>query len=444
MRLQLRDVDLAHLTCVRLTVRSLNPPCPCQVDHVGGPIVRGREDVATRSIFAISFFSPEETFSRFPIRVLNMRSCAESSVCGERVNSGTSPGNLAERVNSGINPGDFAERVNSGTNPGDLAEKVNLGTSPRDLAERVNSGTNPGDFIERVNSGTNPGDLDDKVNSGISPRDLTKRVNSGTNPGNLVEKVNSGTSPRDLAERVNSGTSPEDLAERVNSGTNPRDLAEKVNSGTSLGALAERVNSDTNPGDLVENVNSGISPGDLAEMVMKADHDLDTIVTEGSLAVIRGRYSIPVEYGLHVSRPGQRPYNSDAHGMCISVDALEAGLRFPLHPLIEECLRWWRISPSQVARNSWRYLVVFQGECRRAGIIPTRDLFMVCFRLCKSRGDYYLTARMDLEDLREMPKMSDSKAPSTHATAPTREVNVSPVREAPKASSKRPIDASTE
>ncbi|RWW33295.1 hypothetical protein GW17_00001983, partial [Ensete ventricosum] len=102
--------------------------------------------------------------------------------------------------------------------------------------------------------------------------------------------------------------------------------------------------------------------------VMMSDHDLDTAVTEGSLAVIRERYNIPTEYGLHVPESGQRPYSLDVLGMCISVDALEAGLWFPLHPLIEECLRWWRISPSQVAPNSWRYLVVFLGECRGAGI----------------------------------------------------------------------------
>ncbi|RZS24309.1 hypothetical protein BHM03_00057360 [Ensete ventricosum] len=128
---------------------------------------------------------------------------------------------------------------------------------------------------------------------------------------------------------------------------------------------------------------------------MKSDHDLDTAVTDGSLTVIRERYNIPVEYKLHVPQPGQRPYSLDALGICISVDALEADLRFPLHPLIEECLRWWRISPSQVAPNSWRYLVDFLGECRGAGIILTRDLFMACFRLCKSRGGYYLTARVD-------------------------------------------------
>ncbi|RRT68808.1 hypothetical protein B296_00026326 [Ensete ventricosum] len=43
-----------------------------------------------------------------------------------------------------------------------------------------------------------------------------------------------------------------------------------------------------------------------------------------------------------------------------------------------------------------------------------------------------------------MPKMSGGKAPSTCATAPAREVGVSPAKEAPKASSKGPIDAPTE
>ncbi|RZS13873.1 hypothetical protein BHM03_00045508 [Ensete ventricosum] len=291
-RLQLRDVDLAHLTCVRSVVRLLTPQCLCQAGFpVSGrphwqascPRARGRDSQV--NICRIIPPPPEETFSRFPIRVLKMRSCAELSVCGE--------------VILGINPGDLAEKVNSGANPGNLAERVNSGTNPKDLAERVNSGTNPGDLVERVNSGTNPGDLAEKVNSGTNPGDLVERVNSGTNPGDLAEKVNSGTNPGDLAERVNSGTNPGDLAEKVNSGTNPRDLAEKGSVGHESGS------------------------------------NLDTAVTEGSLAVIRGRYSIPTEYGLHVPRLGQRPYSSDMPDVCISVDALEVGLRLPLHPLIE-------------------------------------------------------------------------------------------------------------
>ncbi|RWV92587.1 hypothetical protein GW17_00045022 [Ensete ventricosum] len=46
--------------------------------------------------------------------------------------------------------------------------------------------------------------------------------------------------------------------------------------------------------------------------VMKVGHDLDTTVIEGSLVAIKERYNIPVEYGLHVLLPGQRPYSSDA------------------------------------------------------------------------------------------------------------------------------------
>ncbi|RZR71010.1 hypothetical protein BHM03_00002872 [Ensete ventricosum] len=43
-----------------------------------------------------------------------------------------------------------------------------------------------------------------------------------------------------------------------------------------------------------------------------------------------------------------------------------------------------------------------------------------------------------------MPKMSDGKALSTGVAAPAREVDVSPAKEVPKASSKRSIDAPTE
>ncbi|RRT56220.1 hypothetical protein B296_00043010 [Ensete ventricosum] len=204
-----------------------------------------------------------------------------------------------------------------------LFGRVNSSTNPEGLAEKVNSGINLGDLAEKANSGTNPGDLAERTASGINPEDLAERVNSGINPGDLAKRATSGTNPRDLAERVNSGMNPEDLAEKVNSSTNLGDLAEKVNSGTNPEDLVEKVNSGTNPGDLAERVNSGTNSEDFIE---KADHDLDMAVTEGSLAMIRRRYSISVKFGLHVPQLGQRPYSSDAPDMCISVDALEADL----------------------------------------------------------------------------------------------------------------------
>ncbi|RWW75144.1 hypothetical protein BHE74_00016850 [Ensete ventricosum] len=50
--------------------------------------------------------------------------------------------------------------------------------------------------------------------------------------------------------------------------------------------------------------------------------------------------------------------------------------------------------------------------------------------------------RMDLDELRGMPKVSSGKAPPTHAA--TREVGSSPATEAPNASSKRPVDVPVE
>ncbi|RWW00919.1 hypothetical protein GW17_00036073, partial [Ensete ventricosum] len=48
--------------------------------------------------------------------------------------------------------------------------------------------------------------------------------------------------------------------------------------------------------------------------VMKVGHDLDMVVTEGSLAAIRERYNIPAKYELHVPWSRQRPYSLDVPG----------------------------------------------------------------------------------------------------------------------------------
>ncbi|RZS05086.1 hypothetical protein BHM03_00035535, partial [Ensete ventricosum] len=50
--------------------------CPRRVGHVGGPAVRGYDNVVARSAFVISFFPPRKAFSRRLMRVPKMRSCA--------------------------------------------------------------------------------------------------------------------------------------------------------------------------------------------------------------------------------------------------------------------------------------------------------------------------------------------------------------------------------
>ncbi|RRT46480.1 hypothetical protein B296_00032961 [Ensete ventricosum] len=130
---------------------------------------------------------------------------------------------------------------------------------------------------------------------------------------------------------------------------------------------------------------------------MKSCQDIASVVTEESIGLIRECYSIPEEYVLCAPLPEQRPYNPKSIELSISMDTLEVSLCFPLHPTIVDCLRWWRISSSQVAPNSLCYLVAFLNECRGASLIPSRTLFFTCFHLYKSLGGYYLTARADFK-----------------------------------------------
>ncbi|RRT77661.1 hypothetical protein B296_00018684 [Ensete ventricosum] len=69
-------------------------------------------------------------------------------------------------------------------------------------------------------------------------------------------------------------------------------------------------------------------------------------MTDQRLAEVQSRFCIPKEYELHVPLLRQRPYNAFPDDFRLSIDALEAWLRFSLHPVIEASLDKWRISPS--------------------------------------------------------------------------------------------------
>ncbi|RRT70112.1 hypothetical protein B296_00004814 [Ensete ventricosum] len=107
--------------------------------------------------------------------------------------------------------------------------------------------------------------------------------------------------------------------------------------------------------------------------IMKSCHDVVSVKGEEALGPIWECYSIPEEYVLRAPSAEQRPYSAGSSEISISVDALEAGLYFPLHPTIVEYLRWWRISLSQMTPNSWRYLIAFFTEYRGASIDAKRE-----------------------------------------------------------------------
>ncbi|RWW54038.1 hypothetical protein BHE74_00039408 [Ensete ventricosum] len=86
-----------------------------------------------------------------------------------------------------------------------------------------------------------------------------------------------------------------------------------------------------------ESSSSGVMTGADAKALqaleaMKSHHDFNSTVYLESLGSVRKCFSISSEYILHAPRSGQRPYHPCPGGFDISIDALEARLRFTLHP----------------------------------------------------------------------------------------------------------------
>ncbi|RWW87051.1 hypothetical protein BHE74_00004139 [Ensete ventricosum] len=193
-----------------------------------------------------------------------------------------------------------------------------------------------------------------------------------------------------------------------------------------------------------QSLSSGIMAGADAKALqaleaMKLHHDFDSTMSHESLVAVRKRFSIPNEYVLHAPGPRQQPYHSCPGGFSISIDALEARLRFPLHPVIGECLERWRISPGQVASNSWRYIITFLGECKGSGIVPNRDLFLSCFRFMM-RGNPR-TGEVRLGAASSVPASTLPPPPAPRAesglASEVQEIPVEEVRGAPEIPRKR-------
>jgi hypothetical protein len=59
----------------------------------------------------------------------------------------------------------------------------------------------------------------------------------------------------------------------------------------------------------------------------------------------------------------------------VYADALEAGLRFPLHPFFSDALFHFGLAPSQITPNGWRVQVGFVVLCHDASVLPSVALF---------------------------------------------------------------------
>ncbi|RWV85776.1 hypothetical protein GW17_00052408 [Ensete ventricosum] len=68
---------------------------------------------------------------------------------------------------------------------------------------------------------------------------------------------------------------------------------------------------------------------------MKSCHDFDSVVSIECLVAIRECYNIPSEFVLHAPLSRQRSYDPFSNKFSVYVNAIEVGLQFSLHPMIE-------------------------------------------------------------------------------------------------------------
>ncbi|CAD6264225.1 unnamed protein product [Miscanthus lutarioriparius] len=109
------------------------------------------------------------------------------------------------------------------------------------------------------------------------------------------------------------------------------------------------------------------------------------LTNQKSLVALCDKYGVPREFKpvpadtLRCGVCETPPQGSNA--LCIYSDALEAGLRFPLHDFYLKLLRHYRLAPSQLAPNAWKYMAAFVLRCKDAGVQPLVSAFRYFFSL---------------------------------------------------------------
>ena len=122
-------------------------------------------------------------------------------------------------------------------------------------------------------------------------------------------------------------------------------------------------------------------------------------------------YNVPKEYEILYPEAGDRTCNWDPQRLCIYVQALHAGLRFPFHDFIPILLASVKIHPCQLVPNAWRAILCFLSLCLGKKIEPTVPLFRKIFQfknsaqttlgwvsICQRHGQPHIFNNLSLPD----------------------------------------------
>ncbi|TVU43047.1 hypothetical protein EJB05_09483, partial [Eragrostis curvula] len=120
-----------------------------------------------------------------------------------------------------------------------------------------------------------------------------------------------------------------------------------------------------------------------------AERTKSTLTASSTLRRLCDDHGIPREYKPYFAheRTACAPPPEGSGAVCVYADALDAGMRVPLHDFHAALLRHYGLAPAQLAPNAWRYVAAFVLLCRDAGVDPLLSVFQHFFSVCTHKGD---------------------------------------------------------
>uniref|UniRef100_A0A2N9G2C9 Uncharacterized protein n=1 Tax=Fagus sylvatica TaxID=28930 RepID=A0A2N9G2C9_FAGSY len=128
---------------------------------------------------------------------------------------------------------------------------------------------------------------------------------------------------------------------------------------------------------------------------------------EDGLKRYRDRYQIPSDVVLRIPDPDERSCSSMYDDVAFYEADFNAGIRFPMQPLMRELLDHLNLAPAQLAPNAWQTVVacmVMWKVCSDGSDDLTLDELLFCYKPCQiavSPGFWTLCARSSLGEGRE-------------------------------------------
>uniref|UniRef100_A0ACD5ZS69 Uncharacterized protein n=1 Tax=Avena sativa TaxID=4498 RepID=A0ACD5ZS69_AVESA len=119
-----------------------------------------------------------------------------------------------------------------------------------------------------------------------------------------------------------------------------------------------------------------------------AERVTSSLCTQAEVDALCQKHGVPREFAARPAGDRRACTPPRPGAVCVYAHALEAGMRFPLHPFFSDALSHFGLAPGQLTPNGWRVLLGFVVLCHSAAVPPSVAVFRHFFSLPSRKGWY--------------------------------------------------------